>query len=92
MPDYNGVLTEDERQKIDDWIKKNWHIRNCPICRHQNWILADHVVMPILYSEYGITSSASGYPQIMIICKNCGYTLCFNAITMGIIGGTLNGR
>lgn len=86
MPDYNGVLTQEERQKIDVWLKKNWHMGRCPVSNHQNWSLADHVVTPMIHSGIGLTQE-SGYPQFMIICQGCGYTLYFNAITVGIIGG-----
>ncbi len=87
MPDYNGLLTTEDRTKIDDWLKTNWHMGKCPVCNHQNWVLADHVVTPILYSGVGFIQGAR-YPQIMIICQGCGYTLYFNAITAGIMEGT----
>ncbi len=86
MPDYNGVLTVEDRQKIDDWIKNNWHMGNCPVCKKQNWVLADHVVTPMLYTGVGLTQGA-GYPQVMVICGVCGYTLYFNAATIGIVQG-----
>jgi predicted nucleic-acid-binding Zn-ribbon protein len=86
MPDYNGVLTQPERARIDAWIKNNWHIGNCPVCKKNNWVLADHVVTPILYMGIpgGGFTQGSGYPQIMIMCQVCGYTLYFNTNIVGI--------
>jgi predicted nucleic-acid-binding Zn-ribbon protein len=89
MPDVNGVLTPAERVVIDIWMKRNWKMGICPVCQNQNWVLADHVVTPIFYSQVGITQGA-GYPQLMIICKNCGYTLYINASIVGIFQGVQN--
>jgi predicted nucleic-acid-binding Zn-ribbon protein len=89
MPDYNGMLSPDDRKIIDVWIKNNWHMGTCPICRKQNWVLADHVVNPALYSGLGILQSGA-YPQIMFICQVCGYTLYFNAGSVGIVRGNKN--
>lgn len=91
MPDFNGVLTPEDRQKIDIWLKKNWRTGNCPVCRKANWTLADHVVTPMLYNGVGF-AQAAGYPQIMIICQVCGYTLWFNAVTAGIVQGVPYGQ
>ena len=86
MPDSNGVLTLEERQKIDEWIKVNWHMGNCHICKKQKWALADHVVTPILFTGVGFTQGA-GYPQMMMICQVCGNTLYINAVNVGIVQG-----
>jgi hypothetical protein len=84
MPDFNGVLTTEDRTRFDAWSNNNWHMGKCPVCGKQNWALADHVVTPILYNQVGFTQS-SGYPQIMIICQECGYILYIAAVTVGII-------
>ena len=87
MPNYNGVLTEEERTKLDAWYKNKWKMNRCPVCNQGNWSLADHVVMPMTYTGVGLSIGGEGYPQIMVECQNCGYTLYFNAITVGILGG-----
>lgn len=86
MPDINGVLTQEERTKIDAWYQANWIHRNCPVCGNRQFNLADHVVMPMIYSPY-VSINGTQYPQIMTICQRCGLTLYFNAITVGVIGG-----
>jgi hypothetical protein len=91
MPDFNGVLTTEDRNIIDSWIKVNWHMGNCPVCRKQDWVLADHVVTPMLYTGVGLAQGA-GYPQIMMICQVCGYTIYLNAVTVGIISGEQHGN
>jgi len=88
MPDIYGVLTEQERQKVDSWYRDKWVHKRCSICSSEDWILADHVVMPAIYTEMGIyTTGKMNYPQILISCRKCGLTLYFNAVTVGIIGG-----
>lgn len=34
--------------------------------------------------EGGVVLGGSAYPQIMTICKNCGHTVHFNAVFMGL--------
>ena len=86
MPDYNGILTLEDRQIIDSWLKDQWRTGSCPVCRKRNWVLADHVVTPMLYTGVGLTQGA-GYPQIMVICQVCGYTVYVNAVIAGIVQG-----
>jgi hypothetical protein len=99
MPDLNGVLTQDERSKIDPWFQKNWIHRACPICSANQWSLADHVVMPTIYNQFpnvytvvGIPTESTSYPQIMVVCHRCGLTLYFSAIKVGILGGEQNAK
>jgi len=86
MPDVNGVLTQEERAKVDIWFKKNWVNKKCPICGSLQFTLADHMIMPMIYSQY-LSINGVQYPQIMIICQRCGITLHFDAIAVGIDGG-----
>jgi hypothetical protein len=90
MPDYQGVLMQDERDRADAWFRTNWTIRRCPICNQDqgNWSLADHVVVPIPWSTAGPLLGGATYPQIMVNCGVCGYTVYINAIIVGIVPRT----
>jgi len=94
MPDINGVLTQEERAKIDTWFKKNWATPpKCPMCDSHYFILADHVIMPTVYSQMTAVYvgefipsqiSSMNYPQIMLMCDKCGFVLHFNAVKVGL--------
>jgi hypothetical protein len=86
MPDYNGVLTESERETVQDWVKSAFpQGLVCPVSKHRQWILADHVVIPVVSTPLGTEIGGTGYPQIMVTCEGCGLTLYFNAVKTGIM-------
>lgn len=31
------------------------------------------------------TTTETQYPQVMVICRHCGYTMYFNAVAMGLV-------
>jgi hypothetical protein len=85
MPDSQGVLTPEERVKVSEWLKVHWkQPLICPVSGHNEWALADHVVQPLINSGAGIMLGGSSYPQVMVVCRGCGYTVYFNAIMIGI--------
>jgi len=87
MPDYQGLLLPEERDRADAWFRTNWRISRCPICGQNqgNWSLADHVVVPISWSITGALLGGATYPQVMVNCGVCGYTVYINAIIAGIV-------
>lgn len=86
MPDKDGILSPEEKQRAVDWIKERGHVLGkCPICDSQEWFIADHLVMPITVGGGGsLLLGGPGYPQIMIVSKKCGYTRFLNAVMIGI--------
>lgn len=86
MPDDKGKLTLAEKQVILEWWRRhrNGQTMACPVCNNPDWIIADHVVQPIT-SASNLIIGGEGYPQIMLVSKQCGYTIYFNAVMIGII-------
>ncbi len=74
---------EQMRQAID-WIEGYHQNRSCPICASQTWVVVDHLVQAPVYSMTATTSGTT-YPQVLLVCNTCGYTLSFNAVVMGIV-------
>ena len=84
-PDTSGTLTQEQRTKIQEWLKKHWRGQiGCPISGHNSWIIGDHIVAPPIQIGGGITIGRASYPQIMLICNECGYTIYFNAVKIGL--------
>ena len=85
MPDSSGRLTPEEKETVRQWIDSNWTGSDfCPISGHNDWIIVDHIVRPIAGSTL---LSGSNYPQVMLVCQGCGYTIYFNAVLMGLVPG-----
>jgi hypothetical protein len=84
MPSVYGQLTADEKNKVLEWLRVNWVTpQNCPICKDDNWFVADHVVYPMNYAGGSIVGGPA-YPQVMVVSTKCGYTMYFNAAMIGI--------
>ena len=94
MADEKKFSFDDEKQKkAMEWFENKWpeERRTCEICLQKTWTLAQDVVMPITYNNKGFQLGGPSYPQIMLICKNCGNTKYFNTVVMDIIKGKKNG-
>ena len=87
MPDYHGRFSDDEKSVISDWLAKNWtRNRTCPISGHNQWTFADYLVTAPVHSGMSYLGGPS-YPAVLVTCDNCGYTMLFNAVIMGIVAG-----
>ncbi len=90
MPDKDGLLTNEERKKVSDWLAKYpaSPSQACPICANAEWMLAERIVQPVnLGPGMGMQlGGAAGYPQVMLISP-CGYTRYVNAVLIGLLPG-----
>lgn len=95
MDDVKEKFFDEEKQRIAlKWFKEKWpeDRHNCEICNTNSWSLAEDVVVAMPLNDKKIVLGGRSYPQIMLVCKNCGNTKYFNAVTMGIITGEKNGN
>lgn len=96
-PGEYSKLTSAQKDAVHQWLEKNWtQTKACPISGHSNWLVADHLVSPPVVSPPTNSLSAAAmvppmgslfteYPQVMVVCRGCGYTIYFNAVAIGII-------
>ena len=87
MPDKDGKLTKEEKQKTIDWIeeRKLGEGPHCPVCGTNHWQIADHLVAPSIHTGEGLLLGGPAYPHVMVICRKCSNTLFLNAVMMGIL-------
>ena len=86
MPDQNGKLTEQEKNRAIELIStKGNRSPACSVCGTRGWQLADHLVQPISQGAEGLFFGGTAYPQVMLICRKCSHTLFFNAVALGLI-------
>jgi hypothetical protein len=88
MPDSTGKLTPEEHLRIINWINTRWQRGvPCEMCGMRNiWNAGDRIVTPVnLADGHNFVLGGVHYPQIPILCSNCGNTKYVNAIVAGII-------
>jgi hypothetical protein len=87
MPDAGGKLSENEKTAIREKIEKLWigGGKNCPICGSNRWVIADHLVEPEIARGWGGVHTGPIYPMVMLVSEPCGYTMLFNAATLGVV-------
>jgi ribosomal protein L33 len=97
MPDVNGKLSQDEKDKILDWVKTKASQTSpytafeqrknlcCQVCGSQNWTIAEHLVTPTVLNVTGVGLMNPYYPQAMLICTECGSTVYVNVGRLGLI-------
>ncbi len=85
MPDSEGRLTDSDKIKVTQWLTEKWKQNAlCPITNDFNWIIGDHTVTPVNFGDKGTVLGGKTYPQVMVICKTCGYTVFFNSVIVGL--------
>ncbi len=87
MPDSTGKLSKKEKLTIiDNFEHRGWPPFKCPICRSDEWTVGDHLVQPLAVGCYNqVLFKGAAYPQVMLISKQCGYTMFINAVMAGIV-------
>ena len=82
------TFNEEKKNKVLAWLDEKWpkERRCCEICGSESWTLAQDITVPLVF-EGSIKFGGATYPQISVICNNCGNTKNFNAVMMGVLQG-----
>ena len=79
-------LNNSQMDDIKQWIESRSPILNCAGCGGRELAIQNEVAFALLVEpENGQIDYHKGYPMIVINCKNCGYSVFFNAIQLGIM-------
>ncbi|HCE4792025.1 TPA: hypothetical protein NKQ44_004442 [Vibrio parahaemolyticus] len=74
------------QDKLFEHLNSKWGDTPCPMCKgDKGWGVLDKIVE---FPEYTISKSSGQstvLPVIPVTCKNCGYTVVINAITIGLV-------
>lgn len=79
------ALTEEQKTKVLNWFRSKNGPRPCSVCGDNNWTLGAHLVVPNTWAGGAISMGGMSYPQVMLICRNCGHTNFFNAVIVGAL-------
>lgn len=85
MPDAEGRLTPEDKAKVSAHFARHWKGEvPCPVCKNAtSWSTAEHVVQSYRWANNQF--AAPTYPFIPVICTNCGHTMFFNAVVIGVV-------
>ena len=80
-------LSKEQKQQFMDWLAA--HLKgnpNCSICQANTWLVSDHILSPPIMILEGREKDSRNtiYPQVLLVCDNCGHTLYFNAFRVGV--------
>lgn len=81
-----GDLTDSQSESILAWFKQKFPKGLPCICKdhNQEWNMAGSLYSPVKFTEAKLRFSGQFYPQILLICSNCGHVRSFSAISMGL--------
>jgi len=83
-------FSQEKRDLAFSKINEKWKFNpHCECCGAQAWTLPADITTSVIY-EKGIMLGKA-YPQIQVICSNCGNTKFFNAMILGIVDSEKEG-
>ena len=81
-------ISKQARDRALNFLDDKLVRKNCPFCDTDEWALAETVFT--LKDEQQIIGCFGDFkteflPVVPLICKNCGYTVLFNAFVVGLV-------
>jgi hypothetical protein len=78
--------------KAQEKFREFWnHVIVCPICGTSGWDFGPDLVQLAHFSDVGESLASNKpfktYPAVVVICRNCGYMMLFNASKLGLANG-----
>ena len=86
MPERDGRMTDQERDRIDAWAAAHWQRpRACPVCSRIEWALYEHLLRDD-HAAMDITIGADAQCVVYFTfrCLNCGYAMRIDALAAGV--------
>ena len=71
------------QEKFLQEINAKWTNKNCPMCSHNSWQVASHMVTALKLDEKGgIQLGGEVMPFVAITCSNCGNVMLVNPLVL----------
>jgi hypothetical protein len=83
MPEPDGSLNAQERERFDEWVAAHWSNPDCPVCHSKQWTRGGKLHQVI--NEATLMPDGTSIPAVSLACEVCGYTMLVNAITAGVV-------
>jgi hypothetical protein len=80
------ILDDGQKEKISRNLIEKWsEPRTCSVCKKQQWTITDKIFEIHEFHGGSLMVGGSIVPVITVTCANCGNTLFFNAILLGVV-------
>jgi len=80
------ALSQAQKQQVINWLQtKKPTGFQCSVCGVAMWSVGDHIVTAMVNEGGGLSVGGPSYPNAFLICNNCGHTVYFNAVMMGLM-------
>lgn len=85
-------LSEGQKEKFVKHLHTKVSDVDCQWCGKNEWMPSQHAVAPLVVGSEGGLNLGRGplIPWVFITCGNCGNTMFFNAVVMGVYPGGQN--
>jgi hypothetical protein len=88
MPAEDGKLLPDEITKLTAWLEEKWTNQTCTSCGTDQWNVTDQLALMPIHRPDKSFIGAPAVPSVVAVCLNCGHTILFNAVKIGLLEGT----
>jgi hypothetical protein len=87
MPDSDGRLNFREQDEVKYWVSNHGPLLTCPVCSRAAWAVAEYLIDMRNVNGANYSGQSVSYPAALVVCDNCGYTMYFNAVRIGLVRG-----
>ena len=78
-------LDDEQIKTVLSWINDRWKTHECPVCSAQNWVISETVFEMREFNPKEFVVGAPVSPLVVLVCNNCGYSMAFNALKIGVV-------
>ena len=74
------------KEKLAKWLNQKWKGGTyCPVCKENDWTLYDQIWELRQFHKGNLVAGGPIIPLAVLCCNNCGNTMNFNAIKLGLV-------
>jgi hypothetical protein len=77
-------LSDEDKGKVDAWIKERWQSQSCPRCGQPEWWIVPELLIHEFYWSQPMLYPG-GHPFVQLICQHCGHLEQMEASLLGIV-------
>lgn len=92
MPDKNGILTADDKDRAIAWLNDKSFRHECPVCNQNHWSIGEHLINAMPFTGTNLIIGGPSYPMMFVVCNNCAHVRHFMAIPVGLMSEESGGE
>jgi hypothetical protein len=81
-------LNDEQNEKVKKYLNEKWpEPQACAVCKEVDWKFSDELFALKEFGSEHPLSKRCELPVIALVCKHCGNTVFFSAISLNLING-----